>query len=155
VLECFEEEKLDTNEIIIKTLELMRKYSCDHCYLDGSSPSLIDSIASALGEEIPVQDVIKRYEKNKIDPANNMKMVPVNFGTKHKDLLAFSKIVLERGLVAINENTSLKFVGFLRNARESSGKLLETHSFAFFAETLSFASITSALKRLPLSTYSP
>lgn len=51
-----------------------------------------------------------------------MKVVPVNFHTHHKEMLAHSKMLLERGNIAINPKFG-KLITALRTAVDNEGTL--------------------------------
>ena len=51
-----------------------------------------------------------------------MKVIPVNFHTHHKEMLAHSKMLLERGNIAINSKFA-KLITALRTAVDNEGAL--------------------------------
>ena len=73
-----------------------------------ANPSFIKSLKIMLGER-------SNYETVKKEHWRYMKVQPVNFATRHKAMLAHSKLLLEKGYIAINEKFD-KLVTSLRTA---------------------------------------
>ncbi|HZD81786.1 MAG TPA: hypothetical protein VE076_02820, partial [Nitrososphaeraceae archaeon] len=58
----------------------------------------------------------------RMDNYNSMKVIPVSFSLEHKQMLQQTKIILERGVVAINPKYD-KLITALRTAVEQDGSL--------------------------------
>jgi hypothetical protein len=69
-----------------------------------------------------------REEMNRLDVTNNMKVIPVSFSLEHKQMLQQSKIILEKGFVAIQPKFN-KLITALRTAVEQDGSLIRTISY--------------------------
>lgn len=65
-------------------------------------------------------DKYNREEMNRLD--NSMKVIPVSFSQEHKQMLQHTKIILEKGVVAIHPKFD-KLITALRTAVEQDGSL--------------------------------
>ena len=104
-----------------------------------TNPSFIKSLKRMIGEdehyEKYTRDQMERYAKS----VYSMKVLPVNFATKHKEMLGHSKLLLERGYIAINPKFH-KLVTSLSTAVDNEGSLdkqLTSYSDIFDAFRLS------------------
>jgi hypothetical protein len=75
-----------------------------------------------LGEEASYLEAIKRYEHQKINYRNCMRVIPVSFLKEHKVMLGHTKMLLEQGHIAINSKFD-KLLISLHTAVEQDGKL--------------------------------
>jgi hypothetical protein len=102
-----EYKRPDYNEMLSTVCKLITKYDVHKIYIDGANPSFIKSLKIRMGEEPDYDKVIDRYksEGNSSDYwLQDMKIIPVNFNSEHKDMLANCEMVLEEtgGHIAIN-----------------------------------------------------
>jgi len=104
--------------------QLIQTYHIEKIYIDGTNPSFIRSLKIQLGEDPDYEKVIARYKSEGWDWENSawMKVIPVNFHTRHKEMLGHSKMLLERGNIAINPKF-YKLVTALRTAVDNEGTL--------------------------------
>lgn len=90
-------ERPDFNEMLWLVAKLMQQYGYVRVYIDGANPSFIKSLKRMIGEdehyENNTKDQMERYARN----SYIMKVVPVNFSTKHREMLGHTKLLLERG----------------------------------------------------------
>ena len=125
VLYAEEYQRPDYNEMLHIVIGLIRKYHIEKIYIDGANPSFIRSLKISLDEDPDYERAIARYKsqgfRNWEDSAW-MKVVPVNFHTHHKEMLAHSKMLLERGNIAINPKFG-KLITALRTAVDNEGTL--------------------------------
>jgi hypothetical protein len=132
VLYTTEMVRSDFNDTIIHALELIRKYDPSHVYVDSSAPSYIRALKAELPrEEVEYEQAMERYNKMGVPFENNMRVIPVPFSTKHKDMLAFCKLALDSGLVAINESKHPKLVQELRMVTERDGRVQKDLQFRY------------------------
>lgn len=131
-------ERPDFNQMLWLVAKLMQQYGCVRVYIDGANPSFIKSLKRMIGEdehyEKYTKEQMERYAKNPF-----MKVYPVNFSTKHRDMLGHAKLLLERGRVAINPKFH-KLVTSLSTAVDNEGSLdkqLTSYSDIFDAFRLS------------------
>ena len=103
--------------------------------IDGANPSFITSLKLKIGEEEEEEDydkVIARYRFEKLgdDWSENVKMVPVNFKSEHKAMLAHCKLILgDNGrIIAIDPDRFDKLITALRTAVDSAGTLDKEHT---------------------------
>jgi hypothetical protein len=124
ILHTSEMVRPDFNDTITKALALIREYNPHHVYVDASAPSFIRALKGELPrEEIDYEVAIERYNKMGVPFENNMKVIPVPFSTKHKDMLAFVKLALDKGLIAIDESVNPQLVKELRLVTEKDGRV--------------------------------
>jgi hypothetical protein len=139
VLYAEEFERPDYNEMLWLVAKLMQQYCYVRVYIDGANPSFIKSLKRMIGEDEHYEKLTKeqmeRYSRN----ASPMKVYPINFATKHREMLGQTKLVLERGYVAINPKFH-KLVTSLSTAVDNEGSLdkqLTSYSDIFDAFRLS------------------
>ena len=136
-------DRPDYNEMIDKIFCLIRGYNIDHIYVDGANPEIISTIKRGLGEWSRPEryslliDRARRYGRNL---ENYMKVIPVYFAREHKELLAHSKMTLEKGCLEIHPQfDKLKIA--LRTAFENGEGILDkeatSHDDVFDAFRLS------------------
>jgi hypothetical protein len=69
-------------------------------YIDGANPSFIKSLKRRIVEdehyEKHTKEQLDKYARNMY----SMKVYPINFASKHKDMLGHAKLPLERGYIA-------------------------------------------------------
>jgi hypothetical protein len=138
VIYAEEFERPDFNEMLWLVAKLMQQYGYVRVYIDGANPSFIKSLKRMIGEhehyEKYTKEQMERYAKNSF-----MKVYPVNFSTKHREMLGYAKLLLERGRIAINPKFH-KLVTSLSTAVDNEGSLdkqLTSYSDMFDAFRLS------------------
>ena len=125
ILYAEEFTKPDYAEMLSKVYGLMSKYQVDSVYIDGANPSFIRSLKLQIGEDPDYLEAIARYKADGFteeQALRNMKIIPVNFGKYHKDMLGHCKLILEDGYIAIH-HTLDKLIIALRTATEMDGSL--------------------------------
>jgi len=94
VLYAEEYQRPDYNEMLHTVFGLIRKYHIEKIYIDGANPSFIRSLKIQLDEDPDYEKAIARYKsqgfRNWEDSAW-MKVVPISFHSRHKEMLAHSK----------------------------------------------------------------
>lgn len=109
IVHAEEYQRPDFNEMLEKVFKLYTKHHpIMKIYIDGANPSFIKALKSMLGERSSYEEVPK-------DHWRYMKVQPVNFATRHKAMLGHSKLLLEKGYVAINKKFD-KLITSLRTA---------------------------------------
>jgi len=102
--------------------KLMQQYGYVRVYIDGANPSFIKSLKRMIGEdehyEKYTKEQMEKYSRN----TYSMKVYPINFATKHKEMLGHAKLMLERGYISINP-TFHKLVTSLSTAVDNEGSL--------------------------------
>lgn len=84
-----------------------RKYMNTWFIVDGSNRGFITELKIKFGEDT-------NYEKDDIDP-ENMKVIPVNFSTEHKNMLSHLHLMINKEYLAIPEKFD-KLIVSLRTA---------------------------------------
>jgi hypothetical protein len=125
ILYADEFHKADYADMLRRVYDLMSKYEVDKVYCDGANPSFIRSLKLEIGEDPDYDEVIARYKAEGLgDATRTMKIVPVNFKSEHRAMLAHTKLVLEDsgGRLAINPKFE-KLLTSLRTAVDNEGVL--------------------------------
>jgi hypothetical protein len=100
-------EKGNVNLICDNLFNLYRKHYNTWFICDGSNRAATNLLKIKFGEDL-------EWDNNDINP-DNMKVVPVNFGTEHKDLLSHMQSIVSNGYLAIPEKHD-KLITSLRTA---------------------------------------
>lgn len=109
ILHADEYKRPDFNEMLDLFWSLYERYHpVNKIHIDGANPSFIKSLKIMLGERSNYETVPKEHWRY-------MKVQPVNFATRHKAMLGHSKLLLEKGYIAINEKFD-KLITSLRTA---------------------------------------
>jgi hypothetical protein len=126
ILYAEEYHKPDYNEMLSIIYELMSKYDIDSVYVDGANPSFIKSLKLQIGKDPDYDKVIARYRSEGLgDATKDMRIIPVNFKSEHKAMLAHCKMILEHEprKIAINPDKFDKLITSLRTAVDIDGTL--------------------------------
>jgi len=132
-------ERPDYNEMLWLVAKLMQQYGYVRVYIDGANPSFIKSLKRMIGEDEHYEKYTKEQMERNARNMYSMKVLPVNFATKHKEMLGHTKLLLEKGRVAINPKFH-KLVTSLSTAVDNEGSLdkqLTSYSDIFDAFRLS------------------
>ncbi|MGC1131526.1 MAG: hypothetical protein WA941_01785 [Nitrososphaeraceae archaeon] len=132
-------ERPDFNEMIWLVAKLMQQYGYVRVYIDGANPSFIRSLKRMIGEDEHYEKYTKEQMERNARYMYSMKVFPVNFSTKHKEMLGHTKLLTERDYVAIYPKFH-KLVTSLRTAVDNEGSLdkqLTSYSDIFDAFRLS------------------
>jgi hypothetical protein len=109
IVHAEEYQRPDFNEMLKIVDKLYTRYRpVKKIYVDGANPSFIKSLKIMLGERSSYETVPKEHWRY-------MRVQPVNFASEHKGMLGFSKLVLEKGYLAINREFD-KLITSLRTA---------------------------------------
>ena len=120
-------DRPDYDEMINKIFELVRKYDIDHIYVDGANPEVISNIKRQVGERSRPEQyshLIERARRYGRGLENYMKVIPVYFAREHKELLAHSKMALEKGCLEIHPQFDKLRIA-LRTAFENGEGILD------------------------------
>jgi terminase large subunit-like protein len=115
VLYADEFQRPDFNEMLNVTVNLINSYNIKRVYIDAANPSFIRSLKLAIGEREDYENQISYCKKMKWNWHNRMTVIPVSFNVEHKEMLGHVKMILEKGLLAINPTFS-KLTTALRTA---------------------------------------
>ena len=109
IVHAEEYQRPDFNEMLKTVDKLYTRYRpVKKLYIDGANPSFIKSLKIMFGERSSYEAVAKEHWRY-------MKVLPVNFASEHKGMLGYSKLVLEKGYLAINKEFD-KLITALRTA---------------------------------------
>ena len=94
-------ERPDYNDILQVVFDQIKHWSITKIYVDGYNAAFVKSLKRMLGGN-EYYEKYNREEINRLDNYNSMKVIPVSFSLEHKQMLQHTKIILEKGVVAIN-----------------------------------------------------
>jgi hypothetical protein len=129
-------DKPDYNEMIDLIVQLVMKYNLtkgnSNIYIDGANNAFIRKLKEQLGENPRYDDEIENYKRSwkhnySLQLLRQcMHVVPINFATEHKKMLAHTKEALEfnGGIVAIHPKFR-KLITALRTAQEKGEYVLD------------------------------
>jgi hypothetical protein len=58
-----------------------------------------------INEDAEYGKCIQRYKSMKVDYAQNMRIVPINFAQMHKEMLSHTKMLLENGFMQSTQDS--------------------------------------------------
>lgn len=87
---------------------MYRKHYNTWYICDGSNRAATNLLKIKFGESL-------EWDSNEVNP-DNMKVVPINFGTQHKDLLSHMQSIISNGYLAIPEQSNEQLLTALRTA---------------------------------------
>src|SRR5918995_4749231 len=131
VIEAEEFGRPDFQDMINRVWEIKQKHKVDDnnltIFCDAANPEIWSSLKRMLNEPHSEQYVFEKlayYKKNKINPANYMKVIPIPFSTHGAKMLQHTKSLLEDkdNLVAIDKQFD-KLITALRTAVANEYKL--------------------------------
>ena len=131
VIEAEEFERPDFNDMLDRVWQIKQKHKVDDnnltIYCDAANPEIWSSLKRMLNEPTSEQyvfDKLAYYKKNRINPANYMKVIPIPFSTSGAKMLQHTKSLLEDkdNLVAIDKRFD-KLLTALRTAVANEYKL--------------------------------
>jgi hypothetical protein len=130
VLYAYEEEKPNLAEMVDRTLSLMDKYdNINKVYVDAANPEVIRALKRELNEREDYENHMAELKRQHVSNIGAwMKVMPVSFNSKHKELLAHAKILMEKKLVAINESHFADLITSIRTAKEEDGSLVKSET---------------------------
>lgn len=108
VIHSEQHERSDNLSMVRRAAELIERYNLTdetaRVFVDGSSPGFIKSLKYQVGEAGNYEPIVERAKQDKRDDEihHYMKIVPVNFSTKHKRMLQKLKKWLDNGKVGID-----------------------------------------------------
>lgn len=113
-------EKGNVNTICDNLFDLYRKQHNTWYICDGSNRAATNLLKIKFGESL-------EWDPNDVNP-DNMKVVPVNFGTQHKNLLSHMQSIISNGYLAIPEQGNEQLLTALRTAHAKELSLDKTQS---------------------------
>ena len=108
-------ERPNYEDMLSKCWEYIKRYDIKKIYVDGSAVSFVKSLKITLGERANYETVPKEHHRY-------MRVQPINFATRHREMLSYCKSVLEGDYLRIHP-TQEKLIIALKTAYEVDGKL--------------------------------
>jgi hypothetical protein len=119
-------DRADYESMVKHTYNLIREYDLDNgtnkIFIDGSAPSFISSLKSIVGEDRDYLRIIQIAKQSETEPYYLMNIVPVNFSQRNQAMLDNSKRIVDKGLLAINPDTSQGHKDLLTDLRIAKNK---------------------------------
>ena len=115
ILLADEFERPSYEEMLEKCWQCIKAFRIRKVYVDGSNPAFIKSLKTVLGER-------SNYDTVKKEHYRFMKVVPINFGTRHREMLSHTKTLIENDFIRIHP-TQQKLTIALKTAWEDNGSL--------------------------------
>jgi hypothetical protein len=123
VLYANEFERPDFNAMISEILSIKRNYHVDKMYVDNANPEIVSSLKRALNEPLDYHQELARIKAKKLGhPSLWMDVLPVSFAAEHKEMLGHTKLLLDRGSLAVASIFD-KLLISLRTAHATEGDL--------------------------------
>ena len=123
ILHAMEYEHPDYNEMVNEAYRLISQYNVDLTYVDGSQPAFIKSLKLQIGEPIDYLEQIQNAKKQSgARPDQIMRIIPVNFGTENREMLAHTKHLVEAHRMCIHPDFA-SLLDQMRAAQAIDGKL--------------------------------
>lgn len=124
VIESHEFERADITYMSDVCFDLVNKYEAAKVYIDAANPGLIKSLKISIGENPEYEKVFAQAKKDKVDPGERMRIVPVNFAVDGRGLLMFMMSLVSAKLIKIRQDFS-NLIQQMRIARilPTTGKL--------------------------------
>jgi hypothetical protein len=113
-------EKGNVNLICDNLFNLYRKHYNTWFIRDGSNRAATNLLEIKFGEDL-------EWDNNDINP-DNMKVVPINFGTQHKDLLSHMQSIISNQYLPIPEDNNKQLLTALRTGFAKELSLDKTQS---------------------------
>src|SRR5215213_4842914 len=106
------------NEMLEEISRLWHNCRVDKIFIDGSAPELIRAVKdSVVGESsYNYLEQIKRYESKRWNPLQYFKVLPINFRTEGKEMLAHLKRLVDSDVLAISPTSFNKLIVAMRTA---------------------------------------
>lgn len=115
ILLADEFERPSYEAMLEKCWQYIKAFKIRKVYVDGSNPAFIKSLKTVLGERSNYDTVPKEHYRF-------MKVEPVNFGTRHREMLSHAKTLIENDFIRIHPSQN-KLTIALKTAWEEDGRL--------------------------------
>src|SRR5215213_3869904 len=116
VLHSEQWEHASHEDIITNVMKLLADYNILHddsakIYVDMSGVAAIRSLKINLGERENYHEVLEFARKNGFKVANLMKVIPISFGSTHKQMLQHMRMLIQSGYVGIDKSYEQLLIG--------------------------------------------
>jgi len=119
-------DRADYDSMVKHTYNLIREYDLDNgtnkIFIDGSAPSFIRSLKTIAGEDPDYLRLLQLAKQSETEAYYMMNIIPVNFSQRNQPMLDNSKRIVDRGLLAINPDTSQGHKDLLTDLRIAKNK---------------------------------
>lgn len=101
VLHGEEYDKPDFSEMIEKIMDIRRNFNVDKCFVDDANPEVVRALKYAYSENQDYHREISHLKSKHLNPTDWLSILPVNFRTDHKEMLARLKHMMNSESIAI------------------------------------------------------
>jgi len=116
-------------EMVQEALNFVEKYEIRNIYIDAANPEFIRALKTDLRERPDYETHITELKRHHVSSIESwMKVIPVPFNRDHKEMLGHAKMLMEKGLIAINETHFPDLIISLRSAKEENGALVKSET---------------------------
>ena len=122
ILHAMEYEHPDYNAMVDEAYRLVSQYQVDLVYVDGANPEFIKSLKLQIGEPTDYHERLAQAKKEGIKPSDIMRIIPVNFATENREMLAHAKNIVESHRMCIHPDFQ-SLLDQMRAAVAIDGKL--------------------------------
>jgi len=98
--------------------ELAHRFNVKKIFVDGANAGPIRDLKRRFGEPQNYETLMAQIIGQQYEPAHFMKIVPVNFGKKSKEMIAHAQYFMSKGELAISEDAFPDLVVQVRSAQE-------------------------------------
>jgi len=133
VIHSQEDSRPDFDEKIDELVRMKKTWGISKFFIDSANPEVIASLKTGIGErpdfetQITRLKSVHRYVRD--DPVRNlprfMNVIPVSFASEGRSALSRTRIMLDRGWLAIDPSRHHKLLVALRTAKASDSMLLD------------------------------
>jgi hypothetical protein len=127
VIYADEFSKPDFSEMINRIVGIRNTFGVHKIFVDAANPEIISSLKRGIGGEPPDYEAhLTRIKQKKLgDPVYHMDVLPVSFNSEGKEMLGHTKLMLDRGKLAIHPTKFHKLIIALRTAVARDGVLFK------------------------------
>jgi hypothetical protein len=129
VLYADEFQRPDFNEMPSIVVDLFSKFTVSNVYMDAHNPSFIRSLKIAIGERQDYENEIAFYKRMNWNWRKRMTVIPISFNKEHQEMLGHAKMILEKGLLAINPKFDKLITAFRTTIAEENSLDKEATSY--------------------------
>ncbi len=122
-------ERQNPSDVIKLAWELAHRYNVKKIFIDGSNPGYIRDLKRRFGEPQNYETLMAQIIGQQYEPAHYMKIVPVNFNKKGREMIAHAQYFMARGELAIPESHFEDLAVQIRSATDDGKGGLDKKSY--------------------------
>lgn len=110
--------RVNPSDMVKHAWELSHRYNVKKIYVDGANPGYIRDLKRRFGEPQNYETLMAQIIGQQYEPAHYMKVVPVNFNKKGKEMIAHAQYFMSKGELALSEEYFQDLVVQVRSAQD-------------------------------------